>query len=64
MFYYIYFLSLLSLIFFYFYLFLGVLEFCYLATVTFKFTVLYNNLYRKKNYIFTLLEFIYCNIFL
>ena len=31
-----------------FYLFRGILEFWCLATVTFKFTVLYNNIYRKK----------------
>ena len=48
MFYYIYFLSLFSLIFFYFYLFPGILEFWCLATVTFKFTLLKNNIYRKK----------------
>ena len=38
MFYYIYFLS-YFLIFFYFYLFPGILEFWFLVTVTFKFTV-------------------------
>ena len=53
MFYYIYFLSLFSLIhFFYFYLFPDILEFWCLVTVTFKFTVLYNNIFRKKNYIY------------
>ena len=34
---------------FYFYLLPGILEFWYLVTVTFKFTVLYNNIYRKKS---------------
>ena len=34
--------------FFYFYLFPGILEFWCLVTVTFKFTVLYNKIYRKK----------------
>ena len=48
MFYYIYVLSLFSNIFFYFYLFPGILEFWCLVTVTFKFIVLYNNIYRKK----------------
>ena len=38
----------LSYISFYFYLFPGILEFWYLATVTFNFTVLHNNIYRKK----------------
>ena len=47
MFYYIYFLCLFSLIFFYLYLFPRILEFWSLMTVTFKFTVLYNNIYRK-----------------
>ena len=51
MFYYIYFLSLFSLYSFYFSLFPGILEFWCLVTVIFKFTVLYNNIYRKKIYI-------------
>ena len=34
--------------FFYFFLFPSILEFWCLVTVTFKFTVLYNNIYRKK----------------
>ena len=33
---------------FYFYLFPVILEFWCLATLTFKFTVFYNNIYRKK----------------
>ena len=37
------------LYFFYFYLFPGILEFWCLATVTFKFTVLCNNIGGKKN---------------
>ena len=48
MFYYIYSLSYSVLYFFYFYLFPTILEFWCLATVAFKFTVLYNNIYRKK----------------
>ena len=39
---------LFSYIFFYFYLFPGILEFWCLVTVTFKFTVLYNNICRRK----------------
>ena len=35
-------------VFCFFYLFQGILEFWCLATVTFKFTVFYNNIYRKK----------------
>ena len=38
----------LSCISFYFYLFPGILEFCCLVTVAFKFTVLHNNISRKK----------------
>ena len=37
--------------FFYFYLFPSILEFWCLVTVTFKSTVLYNNIYRKKKHI-------------
>ena len=50
MFYYIYFLppTLFSYIYFYFCLFPGILEFWRLVTVTFKFNVLYNNIYRKN----------------
>ena len=50
MFYYIYFLypTLFFYIFSYFYLFSGTLEFWCLVTVTFNFSVLYNNIYRKK----------------
>ena len=48
MFYYIYFLCLFSLIFFYLYLFPRILQFWSLVIVTFKFTVLHNNIYRKK----------------
>ena len=40
---------------FYFYLFPGILEFWCLVTVTFKFTVLYNNIYIYKNIQLTLL---------
>ena len=36
-------------IFFNFYLFPGIFEFWRLATVIFKFTVLYNNIYKKKH---------------
>ena len=36
--------------FFYLYLFPGILEFWCLVTVTFKFTVLHNNIYRKKTW--------------
>ena len=36
--------------FFYFHLFPGILEFWCLVTVTFKFTLLYNNIYRKNKY--------------
>ena len=36
------------LYFFNFYLFPGILEFWYLATLTLKFTLLFNNIYRKK----------------
>ena len=35
--------------FFYFYLFPGILEFWCLVTVIFKFSVLYNNIYKKKS---------------
>ena len=40
---------LILLYFFYSYLFPGILEFWHLATKTFKFIVLYNNIYRKKS---------------
>ena len=39
-------------IFFLFLSFPGILEFWCLATVTFKFTVLYNNIYREKIFIY------------
>ena len=54
MFYYIHFLppTLFCYIYIsYFCLFPGSLEFWCLVTVTFRFTVLYNNIYRKKNLI-------------
>ena len=43
---------------FYFYLFPGLLEFWCLAAVTFKFTVLYNNIYRNLLYIYILYIYI------
>ena len=43
--------SLILLYFFYFYLFPGILKCWCLVTVTFKFTVLYNNICRKKRFI-------------
>ena len=42
--------------FFYFYLFPGILEFWCLVTVTFKFAVLFNNIYRKKKTIVRLIQ--------
>ena len=48
MFYYIYLLSLFFLKFFLFLFIPGILEFWCLVTVTFKFTFLYNNIYREK----------------
>ena len=36
----------------FFYLFPSILEFWCLVTVTFKFTALYNNFYRKKKFSF------------
>ena len=41
---------LIFLYFCYFYLFPDILEFWCLVTVTFTFTLLYNNIYRKKIY--------------
>ena len=40
----------------FFYLFPSILEFWCLVTVTFKFTALYNNFYRKKNSHFLLIK--------